>query len=185
MNNDKVDSLSQKKETKTAFSLGELFRKYYLIVKNYIVFDLLRANDTPHRLALGVAIGMFVAFTPTIPFQMMLTVLLSYLFQSNKAVGLPVVWITNPATVIPIYLPQYLLGCFLTGASPEDVDWNVLIQDHGGFWQYCAAAWGFMEQIFIPLWVGSLFVSTILAFVSYYLVKVAVVKYRERRYGPR
>jgi len=183
MNNDKVDSFGSNKGPKTSFSFGDLLRKYLRLIKHYVVYDLLRANDTTHRIALGVAIGTFVAFTPTIPFQMALTVLLSYLFQANKAVGLPVVWITNPATVVPIYLPQYLLGCKLIGVSPESVNWSVLIREHGGFWRYCAAAWGLMEQIFVPLWVGSLLVSMVLALISYYVVKVAVVKYRDRRYG--
>ena len=152
-------------------------------VRHYLVYELLHANDNPHRLSLGVAIGVFVAFTPTIPFQMIMTVLFCFIFRANKAVGLPVVWVTNPATLIPIYLPQYLLGCALLGISPEDVNWNVLILDHGGFWEYSAAAWQFMLQIFTPLWAGSLIVSSILGVGSYYVTRMLIIKYRLRRYG--
>ena len=71
--------------------------------QRFVKYRILHVDDTPHRIALGVAIGMFVAWTPTIGFQMGLTVLLCALFRANKLVGVPLVWISNPLTIIPVY----------------------------------------------------------------------------------
>ena len=74
-------------------------------IKRFFIYRVLGLNDTPHRIALGLAIGIFVTWTPTIGFQMVLTVVLSTLFRANKFVGVPFVWISNPLTVVAIYGP--------------------------------------------------------------------------------
>ena len=79
------------------------FRSPWQRVRHFVLHDILHADDPPHRLALGVAIGMFVTFTPTVGLQMVLVGVLAWLLRANKLVGLPVVWLSNPATVVPIY----------------------------------------------------------------------------------
>lgn len=150
-------------------------------LKTFLLKEVIHVDDTPHRIGLGCAIGIFVAFTPTIPFQMVLTIFLSWIFRANKVVGLPAVWITNPATVIPIYLPQYALGCLILGIPVDNVDFSVLTADYGSTMAYANAAWDLMADIFWPLWVGSTIVSTIFGIVTYYVTIWAVRKYRYRK----
>lgn len=150
-------------------------------MKTFILKEVINVDDTPHRIALGCAIGMFVAFTPTIPFQMALTIFFSWIFKANKVVGLPAVWITNPATVIPIYFPQYVLGCLITGVAIDKVDFSILTQKHENTMAMARSAWVLMQDIFWPLWVGSLVVSTIVGIASYYLTIWAVRKFRYRK----
>ena len=57
-------------------------------VKDFVVYGVLHADDTPHRIALGVAIGIFVTFTPTLGFQMILVAVIATLLRANKFVGL-------------------------------------------------------------------------------------------------
>ena len=83
-----------------------------------MLHSILKADDPPHRLALGVAIALFVTFTPTIGFQSVLVVALAWLFGANKLVGLPLIWISNPATFVPIYYPAYRLGKWVLGGTP-------------------------------------------------------------------
>ena len=88
-------------------------RDWYRIAvraRRFVVHNVLRADDPPHRLALAVAIALFVTFTPTIGFRSVLVVLLAWMFGANKLVGLPLVWISNPATFVPIDYPSYLTG---------------------------------------------------------------------------
>jgi uncharacterized protein (DUF2062 family) len=115
------------------------------------------------------------------PFQMMLTVVISWAFGANKLVGMPVVWLTNPATIIPVYLPQYLLGCWLMGRDPKNISWEELTEFDGGFFDYGAQVYHFVAKIFWPLWTGSLIVSSICGLAGYFLVRRLIIQYRKSR----
>ena len=67
----------------------------YLIkrFRRWFIYRVLHVDDTPHRIALGVAVGIFVTWTPTIGLQMLLCILISALVGANKFVGLPFVWL--------------------------------------------------------------------------------------------
>ena len=58
----------------------------------------------------GLALGLFIAFTPTIPFQMFLCALGALFFRVNLPIALAACWITNPVTAVPIYLAERRLG---------------------------------------------------------------------------
>ena len=97
-------------------------RYIYRKVRDFFIYRVLHVDDTPHRIALSVAIGIFVTWTPTIGLQMIITVLLCWLFRANKVVGVPFVWISNPLTIVPIYYPNYVVGCWLLGGEYGDFD---------------------------------------------------------------
>ena len=71
--------------------------------RRFIFKRILHADDTPHRIALGVAISTFVGFSPIMGMQTVVSIALAALFRANKAVCLPFVWITNPVTFVPVY----------------------------------------------------------------------------------
>jgi len=70
----------------------------------------LHADDTPHRIALGAGVAMLVAFSPTVGFQTVIAIALATLLRANKVVCIPIVWITNPLTILPIYGACWDLG---------------------------------------------------------------------------
>jgi hypothetical protein len=111
-------------------------------------------------LARGLALGMFVAFTPTIGFQMLLVAILILFYPGNLPVALATCWLTNPATALPIYYVEYLLG-------------EVLLS-FVGYAPHAIASTEFSVEMFAqvaaPLWFGSIIVSLGLAFVSYWLI---------------
>ncbi len=91
--------------------------------ERFFIYRVLHVDDTPHRIALGVAVGIFVAWTPTFGLQMILTVLLATLLRGNKLVGLPFVWISNPVTAWPIYFKMnYPLGKAILRSPKIDLD---------------------------------------------------------------
>ena len=144
---------------------------------------ILHTDDPPHRLALGIAIGVFVAFTPTIGVQMLLVVFLAWLFRANKAVGVPLVWISNPATVVPIFYWCYHVGQSIwSQPTINQLWWNELAAPPGG-WKGVAFYWTKVLEIAEPLWLGSLIVGLAMAIPSYLTVYYGIRTYRLRRWG--
>lgn len=153
----------------------------------FVVRSVLHADDPPHKLALGVAIGVFVTFTPTVGLQMGLTLFLAWLLRANKVVGLPFVWITNPATFVPIYYPCYVLGRSLLGIR-EHLGlqwWRQLAQPPEAWNELVLFYWRRTLMIAAPLWVGCLVVALGLAVPSYLLTYFGVRFYRQRRVAKR
>ena len=171
--------------------LGDQVRQYLKRMRDFCVYKVLHADDPPHRLALGIAIGMFVTFTPLIGFQMLVSFFLAWLLRANKLVGVPIVWISNPFTIIPIYYPCYWVGCQLLRmpvVSDEWVNiqqsWNTLLEDPTtkwgdkvGFW------WNNLLEFMAPLWAGCLLVAVVSGVLSYYISLYAIRSDRLRRWG--
>lgn len=152
--------------------------------RRFVMHDVLHADDSPHRLALGVGIGMFVTFTPTVGAQMILTAFLAWLLRANKVVGLPLVWLSNPATLVPIYWSCYEVGRILTGGAKRGSEWwNEWAHPPEGWWPTVSFYWDKCAQIAIPLWVGGIVVGLAVAVPSYYLTLFMVRSYRLRRWG--
>lgn len=70
----------------------------------------IRQRSSPRAIAGGLAIGTFVAFTPTIGVQIILAFIIATFFDMNRPAAMIPVWITNPITVAPIYTLNYWLG---------------------------------------------------------------------------
>ena len=103
--------------------LRSWYRRHRQQLRQFVYHNLLHADDPPHPLALGVAVGMFVAFTPTVGVQMVLAGFLSWLLRANKAVSIAVVWISNPGTMVPIYWYCYRIGCAILALDPIGRPW--------------------------------------------------------------
>ena len=156
----------------------------YLIgrIERFLIYRVMSLNDTPHRLALGVAIGIFVTWTPTIGLQMILTILLSALFRANKFVGVPFVWLSNPLTIVPIYGPNYFVGCWLLGNSPGKNWHNLMVEasSTSGMWERIAKFAEAILPIFWEVWLGSLVVALFLGVSTYFLMYKLIIVYRTR-----
>ncbi len=88
-----------------------------------------KLNGDPHYVALGMAIGVFVAITPTIPFHTILAVTLAVLLKASKPAAILGVWISNPLTVLFLYFACYKTGhFFFDGSSQASVAIEQLIR---------------------------------------------------------
>jgi uncharacterized protein (DUF2062 family) len=161
-------------------------------VRNFIFDKVLHADDTPHRLALGVAVGIFVAATPTIGLHMVLVVALAALVRANKLVGLPVVWVINPVTLVPFYYSCWWLGAKMLpgrGASSESVRQQLrgLLSGHASLWQDMLHVdfWTGMLRVLLSLglelWTGCLVVGAVSAVTLYFVTRAVITSYRARR----
>ena len=103
----------------------------------------------------GVSLGLFIAFTPTIPFQMLLAALGAILLRVNLPAALAACWITNPLTALPIYLTARRWGQHL----PENAPFTEFILD---FFSFESRTGQFMEQS-LYVWTGTLMLSIVSA----------------------
>ncbi len=153
-------------------------------IKRFFVYRVLSLDDTPHRIALGVAVGIFITWTPTIGLQMLLTVLLAMLLRANKFVGVPFVWISNPITALIIYPLNYQLGWSLLRGPHRLSEFLGRLTDvfsFGGGWiAKTQAFWKATWQFFGPLWLGSILMGLALGALSYFLTYRAVVGFRHQ-----
>ncbi|MCP4594703.1 MAG: DUF2062 domain-containing protein [bacterium] len=154
----------------------------------------LHADDSPHRIALGSGLAMLVAFSPTVGFQTFIAIALATLVRANKAVCIPIVWITNPVTILPVYGACWELGRVLTVGSTsssgptfaarlaeltrhtEQGVWSRLLEAE--FW---SGLMGIMLDFGVELWVGCLVVGAIAGVLTYFATRWGVTEYRQRR----
>lgn len=167
--------------------------RYVLRLRRLLIHHVLHADDTPHRISLGVALATLVAFLPLVGFQTIIAVGLAALCRANKAVCVPIVWITNPFTLWPIYGGCLALGRVVLASPPSPEEAAVLAQLEQGttarfyelaYWK-ALLDWPTLFDRLVglgeELWVGCIIVGVVLGIVSYFLSRWAIVRYRERR----
>ena len=69
----------------------------------------------PDEISLGMAIGVFIGITPTMPFHTVLAVSLAVLLRASKLAAALGVWVCNPLTIPLFYYGSYRLGRFVLG----------------------------------------------------------------------
>lgn len=171
-----------------------LLRKTIKFLEHIVVHRILHIDDTPHRLALGIALGIFLAWTPTIGLQMALVLLLAPVIRANGRVGLPIVWISNPLTLAIIYYPNYVVGrYFLEGlgivvsSGYTRGQLNDLLAQPNGFndffqrfteWEFWRELSQILLHLGVELWVGSIIVGLVLGGISYIVSYRIIIWYR-------
>ncbi len=131
---------------------------------------MLQLDDTPHAIALGAAIGMFIGWTPTVGAQMLLVVAVAFLakpfFRFNQFAALVGVYVSNPVTTVPMYWAMYKTGAWL---FPGNVTYDrfeevLTYKSFAGWWN---TVWTLFVDIGAPLLVGSLILATVFALLTY------------------
>ncbi|MCB9591351.1 MAG: DUF2062 domain-containing protein [Sandaracinaceae bacterium] len=161
-------------------------------LKRVVVEKILGLNDTPHRIAWGVFWGFVVAFTPTIGFQMMIFVAVATVLRANKISGLPIVWLTNPFTAVPVYYACWRIGAFVLGSDDDPERGQQIIErlmgaETGWEWARLVTAdfWTEVGATFwalgAELWLGGVLVGAGLGAIAYPLTLWGVRIYRRAR----
>jgi uncharacterized protein len=90
--------------------------------------------DFHHRaLRGGLCLGVFVGFTPTIPFHMIIIAVAAFFLRVNLPIALLACWVSNPITVGPIYWYGDKLGHILLEHVPVAGNWVNLQPGDGTF----------------------------------------------------
>ena len=72
-----------------------------------------KLKGDPTYVAKGMAIGVFIGVTPTIPFHTAIAIALAFIFKASKPAAIVGVWFGNPVTIPLFYFGSYKLGALL------------------------------------------------------------------------
>ncbi|MDH5510412.1 MAG: DUF2062 domain-containing protein [Nitrospinota bacterium] len=114
-------------------------------------------------LAKGFAVGLFVAFTPTLGIQMLLACIAILFIPGNLPIALATCWLTNPITAVPVYMVEWRIGEMILGIFGHDSGEPPNIVEYESIMD-------FVTNIFKQggtLWLGSIISSTIVALLGY------------------
>ncbi|VEN73455.1 conserved membrane hypothetical protein [Candidatus Desulfarcum epimagneticum] len=81
-----------------------------------------KLNGNPRYVAMGMAIGVFVGVTPTIPFHTAIALALAFVFRASKPAAAIGVWFSNPVTIPFFYYGSYKTGAIFMGDSLVPLD---------------------------------------------------------------
>jgi len=134
---------------------------------------LLHVEDSPSRVALAFAVGIFIAFSPLLGIHTALAIVVAIAFRLSKTAILVGAWTNNPWTIAPMYSAGTLLGCYVLGVSPTslgEIDWAL----HGrAFYESLAA--GF-RPLLMPFIAGNLVLGAAAALASFLALRFLLTR---------
>ncbi len=165
---------------------------------NFVKLHVLHADDSAHRLALGAALGLFVAWTPFFGLHIFIVLALAVVLRANKFLALICIWVCNAFTIIAIYYPSYLLGQTVLALfrpkpyfSPERIaelfDESLSLNQiytnffTSQFWEQLGL---FIIQIGLELLIGGLIIGSVVATIAYFTIRRLIISYRKKHPQP-
>ena len=125
-----------------------------------------RLPGSPYSIAVGVACGVAVSFTPLIGLHFVIAVILAWLLGGSLIASALGTAVGNPWTFPLIWIASYRLGSWMLGLEPnvdgltmEDIRQNFL-------------------AVFLPMMVGGLVLGIVAWLGSFWLVRRAASRYQ-------
>lgn len=141
----------------------------------YRIREILSVRETPHKVAITFAAGLFLGISPFIGIHTLMALLLAWAFRLNKAVIISGVYVTNPWSMVPIYTFCTWVGMLLVGTDEIIIgpDWKNM---------QMADIYSGLGGLIKPFVVGTFLVGTVCSVLGYFIV-LAAVKMMHRRSG--
>ena len=130
---------------------------------------LLLLNGTPHGIALGFALGLFLSVIPTFALGMIIALALAPILKANVVATYLGTAVVNPFTAVFFYGLDYFVGRLIVGGETS-------IALPRTFSQLCDTT----GTIALPLYLGAVLVAGALSLASYGIL-IQGVKYYQRR----
>jgi len=137
-------------------------------IKNFAK-RLLWIQDSPQKIALGLAIGVFWGIMPTFGFAILFSLPSALLLKGNRLAAILGTFVANPLTVPFIYPFGYKIGQLILKTTPLPFSWELFRLES-------------LLSLSKSLLVGSIFLAIGLAILTYFLVLQIIVRYRARHY---
>lgn len=147
-------------------------RPFRLLLEHPVYWSLNRRNVTR-----AFALGLFLAFVP-LPIHVLLAAALALALRLNIPAAIIGTLLTNPLTIVPLYVFAYWLGCELLGIRAEPLHFEM--------------NWQWLSTELLPIWkpflLGCLVMGTLTALTGYAVLGGIwhlglVLKYHERKGG--
>lgn len=149
-------------------------RPFRLLLEHPVYWSLNRRNVTR-----AFALGLFLAFSP-VPLHIVLAAVSALALRLNIPAAVLGTLITNPLTIVPLYMFAYWVGCMLLGIHPEPMHFEL--------------TWNWLSTELLPIWkpflLGCFVMGCVSATLGYVLLGTVwhlglVLKYRARKAKPR
>ena len=88
---------------------------------------LLHLDDPPWRVALALAVGVFISFTPFVGFQTLLALLVAAIARLNAAVVVTGTWLNLPWFMPFVYAGALKVGAWLLPDINSLGDWSLAL----------------------------------------------------------
>lgn len=156
-----------KQNDNTAWSRGpkRFFRFHYLRI--------LRLKASPHEIAMGMALGIFIGFMPIIPFQTATVLVLALIFRASKLAAAVATWISNPLNMPLFYSMLYFVGRrifpFLNAPFPKGEDFSMLV--------LAEASW----RLLVIMFMGGVVLGLPSSVVAYFVSRKIITGYKRRK----
>lgn len=164
----------------------------------YVKHRMKRLPDSPERIARGIWVGVFTAFTPFYGLHFLIAAVLAKMVKGNVLAALMGTFFGNPLTYVPIGVAALQTGHFLLGTEVpegEHRSFGGKFVDAGAdLWHNLRAIftqdamdWSgivvFVDRVFYPYLIGGILPGILCASVSYYLMVPILRAYQKRRRG--
>lgn len=170
-------------------------RSGWIRATQYVWHRLRRLPDPPHRIARGVAAGVFVALTPMFGFHLLGSALIAWVIRGNVIAALLATFVGNPITY-PIFayldvgLGQWILG--IHGQMGMGTIFHSFEEASVEVWRNFLAIftpdtahWADMKDffwtLFLPGLLGSIPLGLIAAVLGHMLTLPLIAAYKQRR----
>lgn len=142
--------------------------------------SLLHLDDPPGKIALALAVGVFISCTPFLGLQTILAILVATLFPLNRLATVTGVWLNLPWFAPFVYGAALKVGAVLV-PDPYGVRdaWLAYLVEHPGrlSWSDMVALF---QEVSLPLLVGTAVVGGA-AGLATYLVALGIISARRAR----
>jgi uncharacterized protein len=141
----------------------------------YIAKRVLRLKGTPHAIALGVAVGVFVSFTPFVGLHFTMAFIVAWLTGGNLIGAALGTFIGNPLTFPAIWASTFYIGNWMLGSSAAIAfHFNA---SKSLFNESFQALWPLIK----PMTVAGVPMGILFAIAFYFPVRAMVHLYQRRR----
>jgi hypothetical protein len=147
--------------------------------------SILKVKESPHRIALAFALGVFVGISPFLGLHYIGALLLAWLFRLNKLVAVVGVSVNNPWTIVPLSTFCVWIGAKLMGIKDvlPEIDWAGIsltkiigkFSDIESLKALTKQLWPVISSFFV----GSMLISILSAIASYFIIQILLEKYQE------
>lgn len=135
---------------------------------------ILSTNESPHRISLAFAIGIFIAFSPTIGLHTVSAIAAAWLFELNLPVVMVGTLVNNPWTFLLVYGVSICFGGFILNDSasclPAGLGKEELLI--------------YLKYVPLPFVTGTIVLGIIAAIISYFSLYQVLVIYKKGKKTP-
>ncbi|OPB29272.1 DUF2062 domain-containing protein [Bartonella sp. WD12.1] len=167
---------------------GERIRLWLLSRRSFCYMHkrILRISETPHKVALGVAIGIFSACSPFLGLHIILALFFSWVLRGNFTAAIIGTVFSNPLTFLPIVMIDYKIGYLFLSlfGNVGEISFSQIRTIFGDLtfskvWIIFGNTW---DSIMLPMILGGILLGFVFGGLSYIGVYKAIGRFQQKRY---